>query len=111
MRSAMSSCLAALRQPRLHVTIVCALRVGDREQESLAAVEETETQHVGAEERPQAVGDPLRERHPPAGSDQHLGAGGGIAVDARDRLLEPADRMMRELLAEAGNRAVADHPL
>src|SRR5262245_40546844 len=117
MRSAMATLMspnlgfAALRKPRLHVAIVCTLRIGDREQKARVSVEEPEPQHIGAEERPDPVRDAVRERDAPAGGDQHLGAGGRVAVDARDRLLEPRDRAMCELLGETPDRAVADHPL
>src|ERR1700680_4715788 len=105
MRSAISaqsapSVLAAPREPRLHVAIIAAFGVRDRQQKAFAAVEEAEAQHIGAEERPQAVPDSACERHARVGGEQHLGAGGRVAVDARYRLLEPRHRMVRELLLE-----------
>src|SRR5437879_12787042 len=93
------SATAAPREPGLHVAVVGALGVGDREQKAFAAVEKAKAQHIGAKERPQAVGDAARERDAAPARDQHLGAGGRVAVDARDRLLEARRRLVLELLA------------
>ena len=43
--------------------------------------------------------------------DKLLGAGGRIAVHARQRILEPQHRIVDQRLVQPRHRSVADHPL
>src|SRR5215475_264101 len=105
------SVTATPRQPRLHVTVVRSLRVRHREQEALAAVEEPTLQHVGAEERPEAVADAARKRYAATGLDDHRRARSRIAVGPAQRVLEPGHRRMVQHAGEARHRSVADDAL
>src|SRR5437660_12050986 len=98
-------------QPRLHVAVVAALGVGDGEEEAFGPVEEAEAQHIGAQERADAVADAGHEAHAAARGDDRLGAGGGIAVDARYRVFELEHRMMEQRLGKPRDRAVAYNAL
>ena len=45
------------REPRLHVAVIGALGIGDRQHETGRAVEEAELEQIDAQERPDAVRD------------------------------------------------------
>src|SRR5215471_10625559 len=107
--TAIRSFTLASREPGFHVPVVGSFRVGDREQEAFAAVEEPEPHYVGAHKRPQAVGYSAGERDP-APRRQRSGAGGRIAVDAPQGIFEPQHRMMIEDARKAADRPVADDP-
>src|SRR5580698_2237721 len=45
------------REPRFHVAVIAAFGVGDGEQKSFGAVEKSQAQHVGAQERIKSMTD------------------------------------------------------
>src|ERR1700722_17058600 len=106
-----SSAIAARLEPRLHVAIIGAFGIGDREQEAFTAIEKAEAPNIGAQERPQPVGDPAAERYAAAGCYQHLRARRRIAIHAPDRVLEPDDRIVQERFGETAYLALANDPL
>src|SRR5215470_17409491 len=93
--------LAARQQPCLHVAIVSALSVRDRQQQPFATVEKSGPQDIGAHKRPKPVQKAACERHPPPRSHHLLSARAGIAIDARERVLDAIDGIVQERLLEA----------
>src|SRR5215467_11005956 len=103
--------IAARQEPRFHVTIIGALRIGDRQQESLAPVEKSGSKNIGAQERPESVQKTARERDPPPRCHDLLGTGAGIAIHARERVLDAIDRKVQKRLLEAPHATIAHHAL
>src|SRR5580700_8147964 len=106
-----SSAIATRLQPRLHVAVIGALGIGDREQKAFTAVEKAQAPDISAQERPQPVRDPAREPYATAFGREHLGARRRVAIHAPDRVLEPHHRIVQQRLPEAADRPVADNPL
>src|SRR5437763_10599574 len=99
------------REPRLHVAVIGALGIGDRQHEARRAVEEAELEQIDAQERPDAVRDTAERGNLAARDSELLSAERGILIDAADRIFQPGHRIVQERLLEPRHGAVAYDPL
>src|SRR5262245_23512607 len=101
-----SSVTAASQKPSLHVAVVGAFRIGDREEKTLASIEKSRAQDVSAGEGEQPAHDSGDEPYPFAGSNHLLRAQRRVGVGAPDCILDPHDGMMHDHARQPPDGAV-----
>src|SRR4051794_30266136 len=99
------------RKPCLHVAVIGAFCVRDRQHEAGRPIEKAELEQIDAQERAGAVRDAAEHRNLTPGDRELLTAERGILINATDSVLQPRNRIMQQRLLEPRHTALAYHAL